>query len=295
MAQSQWPTRYNSHMSLSRYREFWSATAAIIAFVVLMGSAGAGGWPGKPSDCIIEGDCYCETLAGGIIEQPANTLSNIGFLLVGLSILAGIGAARSGSRREAPGNPMTRREVYPTVYGSVAVFLGLGSAAFHGTITEWGGWVDLVSMYSFILFLLGYNLSRLGEWSDRRFLSSYASATVLLAAIQWPLDNGFGKYIFGALIVVTLVTEARLAGKLASPIIVSRDRRWLWGGLGVYVFGSVVWALSRTDGVLCSPDTVFQGHALWHLTAAAAVGLLYAYLRSETEQVHAPATPGTAT
>ncbi len=37
--------------------------------------------------------------------------------------------------------------------------------------------------------------------------------------------------------------------------------------------GALTWALGRTGSPLCDPDGVIQLHALWHLFAAAALGL----------------------
>jgi len=43
----------------------------------------------------------------------------------------------------------------------------------------------------------------------------------------------------------------------------------------VFSAGVIVWFFSRTGGALCSPDSLIQGHAVWHLAAAAAVGILF--------------------
>jgi len=37
------------------------------------------------------------------------------------------------------------------------------------------------------------------------------------------------------------------------------------------VSGAVVFALSRTGGPLCRPESLLQGHALWHLATAGAL------------------------
>jgi hypothetical protein len=237
-------------------------------------AVGAGGWPGEPSGCIAVQDCYCEAFTGGIIEQPVNTLSNIGFVLVGLWILW------TASQDRAQGGPsrMTREPVYGLLYGAVGVFIGIGSMYFHASMTEWGGWIDLVSMHLFITYLLLYDVVVLQNRSTAWFLRSFAVANVALGMVLWVMDNGYGKFLFGALIVVTMVAEYRL-GRRDAPV--ARDRRWFWAGLAVYGFGQVIWLLSRDGAPLCDPDSLLQGHALWHLTGAATVLLLYRYLRSE--------------
>ncbi len=56
---------------------------------------------------------------------------------------------------------------------------------------------------------------------------------------------------------------------------------WFWVGVGVFVLAFVIWFLSWTNGPLCDPNSPFQGHGVWHLLSAAAVGCLYKYFRAE--------------
>jgi hypothetical protein len=243
----------------------------ITAVVLAIGAAvGIGGWPGEPSGCIAVNDCYCEAFTGGVIEQPVNTLSNFGFVAVGLWIL------RDAARRRSGGGLFAVDPVLTRLYGAIAVFLGVGSMFFHGTMTEWGGWLDLVSMHFFITFFLLYDVARLRRLGTSWIVRSFAAVNVVLAVVLWVMDNGYGKFVFGAIIVLTLVAERQVhrAG-------IGRDRRWFWAGIGTYVAGQVVWLLSRDGAPWCDPSSLWQGHALWHLTSAAAVALLYRYLRSE--------------
>lgn len=48
-----------------------------------------------------------------------------------------------------------------------------------------------------------------------------------------------------------------------------------WSALGVGGVGVVVWGASRTGGPLCRPESVLQGHAVWHVLAAVALVLLF--------------------
>ncbi len=257
-----------------------------------MALVGEGGWPGGRSGCVEAGGCDCEAVGAGLLAQPANTLSALGFVLVGLAILAGIGGVRDRvTLHPARGTPMRATSGYPATFAAVAILLGFGSAALHASMTTWGGWLDLVAMHALMVLLLTYNLGRIYRWPFRRFLATMIGASAALAVIQWPLDNGLGKYIFGGLIVLTLATEAALAGRLgrwSAGTPVARDRRWLWAALLAYGAGTVIWSISRSDGLLCAPGSLLQGHALWHLVAAAVIGLVYLYLRSEVPTAAEP-------
>jgi hypothetical protein len=83
--------------------------------------------------------CYCEqVLPGKMIKQRSNTWSNLGFVLVGLIMLASLPAVVAGSGRD----PMEERTFYAVLYGCVVIFLGPGSMFFHASMKKWGGWID---------------------------------------------------------------------------------------------------------------------------------------------------------
>ena len=52
-----------------------------------------------PDPCVGTNTCYCERLHAGMIKQPSNTWSNLGFVLVGLIMLASLPAVVEGSGR----------------------------------------------------------------------------------------------------------------------------------------------------------------------------------------------------
>ncbi len=235
---------------------------------------GSGGYPGGPDECIALGDCYCEAIASGMVAQAANAWSNGGFVLVGMAVLAGLGGV-GGSSLMATDARMRR------LYGAVAVFLGVGSFLFHGTMRAWGGYLDLLSMHVFIAFLLAYDLARVRGWGYTAF-----------SAALWPLVAGFagvlalvppehGKTVFAVLVVVVLGLEVT-AGR--GRTVVHRAP-WFWAGIGAFVAANVVWNLSRTGRVWCDPGSLLQGHALWHLLGALTVWCLYRYLLADEARI----------
>jgi hypothetical protein len=249
-------------------------TAGLAVVVGLM--VGAGGWPGAISECVAAGDCSCEAIGSDLIAQPVTTVSSAAFLVVAIGVFAASPAARR--------NRMTDGPVYRRLFGAVAMALALGSAAFHGSLTEWGGWLDLTAVHLFVTFVLWYDLAVLGPRSTRWFLARYALTNVALGPAMWVVDNGYAKYTTGALIIVALVVELRLAGRI------ERRRAWLFAGIATYVVGSVLWLLWSQDGPWCRRDSLLQGHALWHALAAVTVWCVYRYLRSEATL----SSPGTS-
>ncbi len=53
-----------------------------------------------------------------------------------------------------------------------------------------------------------------------------------------------------------------------------REPRWLVVAAGLFATGLAFTLLGRTNGPLCSPDSILQPHAIWHVLAA---GGLLAY------------------
>ena len=58
---------------------------------------------------------------------------------------------------------------------------------------------------------------------------------------------------------------------------------YFWAGFASYFLATIIWQPSRTDGVLCDPDSLLQGHALWHILGAVSMWCFYKYFRTEID------------
>ena len=237
------------------------------------------GYPGGPDECIRLGDCYCEAIGPGIAAQPANSWSNLGFVAIGLLVLADAGRRRRGTSR------MVTDDRYVLLYGAVGVFLGMGSFAFHGSMRAWGGYADVLSMHAFLSFILAYDLARIHGEAWSWFFGWFGGLLVAFtAAVLW-LPPEHGKTLFAVFVLVTLIVEAGVSYPALRPWsparIDARRMPWFWAGLGSFAVANLIWNLSRTRGVWCDPLSLVQGHAVWHLLSAVSVGCFYRYLRDE--------------
>ncbi len=228
----------------------------------------AAGWAGSPPNHLVaENAYYCEALRGGWIKQPANTWSCLGFVVVGLVL-----AARARSRRGA-------------LLALLISLIGPGSMALHASMTKWGGALDVATMYLFIGFAAAHDAARLHRPLDEGFAPFYgavACACAFLAATT----NERGPLTFAALIAAFVAAEAVVALKGAAP---GRDRRLLAASAALFFAGFGFWLASRTpDGPICSPTSLLQGHAAWHLLCALAAGAIFLYLEPELAPAAAP-------
>ena len=96
-----------------------------------------------------EASRWCERVSEGIFREPVNTLSNLGFMVVGLYLFWILCNDPKNSN-----NPFIGINPISILYASVVIYLGPGSMLMHGTNTEWGGWADNLSMIMYIILCM---------------------------------------------------------------------------------------------------------------------------------------------
>ena len=139
---------------------FGIALAALALFGAAFVTAGLAGWgtPAANEQAIGEVSRWCERVAPGLLREPVNTLANLGFVAVGLTIF-GILARDERLGRRTVVSPEGSRTVdrfvgnTPTalLYAAAATFLGPGSMLMHGSHLRLGAWLDNVSMVAYVL------------------------------------------------------------------------------------------------------------------------------------------------
>jgi hypothetical protein len=229
----------------------------------------------RPATCMPD-RCFCERIQSGAIRQPVNTWSNLGFILVGLSVI--VSAARDLARRSKPGalNPMRAQFVYPAVYGIATLLIGIGSIFYHSSLVFVGQTMDVISIYLLASFMVIYSLFRAGWMSPRAFVAIYLPLNIALGymAINWPSSR---RYIFIVLLLAVLVTEVVVRRRTRPTMKLS----FFWAALVTLVAACASWIVDIT-GTVCLPNSWFQAHAMWHVLIAATIGFVYLYYRSET-------------
>ena len=244
-------------------------SAVAVVSIALLAAAVTWGWLGPD---VGRGDNFCERALTGLVKQPANTLSNVGFVVAGLLI------AWHASHRDTVRHVMSTRVA--TLFASVVVLLGPSSAAMHATQSEWGGHLDMLSMYLVAGFAAAWGWTRWARRSTRAFATAYAGSVLACVLIGlWPhpvpVVNYAGNLAFGALLVAAVVLEVRVWRRGETTT------RFVHGvvALASMVVAFTIWLIS-TNG-WCDPDSIWQGHAAWHLLCAVAAYWLYRLYASE--------------
>jgi len=171
---------------------------------------------------------WCERVSGGVFREPANTLSNIGFMISGLFMLWILTAENKSNTDQS--NAFTGLNKISILYAVAVIYLGPGSWLMHGTHTAWGGWADNLSMIMYIVFPWLYNLKQMGRWSVSRFLWTYFLIVLTYSLARWFFggDLGIGLDLFGLSIGLWIISEALF--KFWSPTF-----RWASGFVGFIV------------------------------------------------------------
>ncbi|MFC7724779.1 ceramidase domain-containing protein [Nocardioides sp. GCM10028917] len=254
-------------------RPLTTTAGVAVGSTALLALAVAQGWLGPD---VGRGANFCERAYDGAIAQPANTLSNLGFVVAGLLV------ARHAQRR-APAPPGVEHVMSTTVatfYACVVVLLGPGSAAMHATQSAWGGHLDMLSMYLVAGFAAAWAWVR---WTRRGTASFVKAYVVCVAACElvglWPdpvpVVHYSGNLAFGVLLVAAVVLETALWRRGET----SRVFRHGVVALASMLVAFTIWLLSNAGW--CDPDSWLQGHAAWHLLCAVAAYWLYRLYASE--------------
>ncbi|MDX6355343.1 MAG: hypothetical protein QOF98_2246 [Streptomyces sp.] len=259
-------------------RPFYLCAATAVLTLALMWLAAHHGWLGPD---VGRGDGFCEAARPGWLKQPANALSNLGFVAAGLVI---------GWHAGLPSGRLARWGL-ATSYAVLVVLLGPGSMAMHATQSALGGHLDLTSMFLVAGFAASYALMRRLDRGPAFFGVTFLAILVLSELVELrvpgalPVVDTPGNLVFGLCLVVAIALEVRMRrrnGRLG-------DVRWIAGSVASMVVAFTIWNLAKDGRPLCHPHSLLQGHAAWHVLCAVAAYCLYRYWASAVAVNHAGA------
>jgi hypothetical protein len=205
----------------------------------------------------------CEFLADGFLAQPINAVSSLAFVVGGFLLL--FAATRHGFR-----GPLA------SAFGGTMVAVGVGSVAFHGPGGVIADWVHDGSITALLVLIVAAEIGSSIGWNQRRVVGGWVVVSAVLWSVEW-IWSGAGDTLNAPLaafaVVGVLATQRSTA---AEP-----DERTggILVGLIILGLGGLIMLLSRTGGPLCAPNSVLQGHAMWHVLAATGI-FLYARFRA---------------
>lgn len=195
---------------------------------------------------------WCEPAACAWINEPVNAWSNLAYMLPAAWLFV---VSRGERRRVA-------------LAGFV---MGALSFLYHGTnnlLTQYG---DFFGMYVWAAYLIALRARRLSAaWRSQ---TPYWLLVALLTGIT-PLLHAAGVPFQG---VVALLAVVLLALELKTR---AGDGRLILGAALAFSAGAL-FSLADVTRFFCRPESLVQGHALWHLCGGVGMTLLTLYHRDE--------------
>lgn len=218
----------------------------------------------RPATCLPEG-CFCEAASGRVPEQFAASYSAIAFVLFGIWALL-------PSREPELGTP--ERPLRP-LFGLVFVFIGASTFVYHATLSFFGQFFDIFSMYTFGILLALGALYRAGRLSARASIALFLVLNAIFAVVQYEYP-GARRVLFVVLLLPGIILEMTpwITGHSArSPRV-----RYVYLGVATMLVAYVIWTLDQTEAA-CHPHSPLQGHAVWHVLSAVAAFLILQHHR----------------
>ena len=103
----------------------------------------------------------------------------------------------------------------------------------------------------------------------------YALLCAVLVAILYALPE-VRRWLFAVVLLAAIILELVFARPRRSQVRTD----YYVAGLIANIVAFTIWNLDQ-NGQLCAPDSLLQGHAVWHLLGAAALWFAFLYYRSE--------------
>jgi hypothetical protein len=173
----------------------------------------------------------CERIVHGFLAQPVNAITSLAFVVAGALV-----AWRRPDRR---------------FFGLLVALVGVGSFLFHGPMPHRAEWLHDASI-GWVLAAVALDRARHWLW--------VAIPAVSLAFALLPVAADPVMVILAAGLVIS---EGARGVRLRNPVGPL--------SLAVLAVGAGVGTMSRTGWPWCEPNSLIQGHAVWHVLAASAL------------------------
>lgn len=173
----------------------------------------------------------CESIGGGLLGQPVNSITTVAFVAGGLWLVS-----RHPDRRWV---------------GSALMATGIGSFLFHGPMPVGAQWAHDVSLAWLLLVVAGTGT----RWERATHLLGLVVLAMLFALFPPIADP-----VVVAITLIAVVVRIRLDRSVHTR-----------GALALLAASAIIGRLGSTGWPLCDPHSLLQTHGLWHISAAAAV------------------------
>jgi hypothetical protein len=218
------------------------------------------------------------------IRQPSNTWSNLGYLAVALfAMTLAVHDYKNKSHRQSD-NFLVRYPLFSVMFALSCFYLFIGSFLYHASLTAYFQKLDQTGLYSVIAMILVLNLYKIFPYFSHRGSKrdSHKWAKVLVIVLNIAFFNWLWRININAL-VPGLLLMIIITGMYYTMAInrTTYFTKYMYAAFLIMFAAGSVWILDR-ERVVCHPDSILQGHAIWHILTAISIFFIYLYYRSGT-------------
>lgn len=193
----------------------------------------------------------CERDDDGVLVEPVSAVTSAAFVVAAVVVLV------RARRAPEPGPPLA--------YVVLVAGIGVGSFVQHGPDPAWSDPAHDLPLLATLCFLAADGVAALTGRERRWWWWAAPTAALMVPVVVWPRPGDLAQ------VAITVVAGALLLARAARE---PRTRRRVGVALALLAVGGTVGTLGRTGGPLCDPESLWQGHAVWHLASATALAVL---------------------
>lgn len=216
---------------------------------------------------------YCEfNNPVQFFHQSINTYSNLAYFFFGAIILfIGLGDGRKND------SFLARFPALTILTGACMIYLSLGSAFFHASLTWIGQRVDMNGTYgiSILLSSIGFVHAFNGTFENPKFQKWLIWSLIVFILSFYEI----ALHVSSGVIVPLLVLCSLLLMLLEYFKNRSRKSIFLIALSLILIFAALKIRTMDVQKINCDPYSFFQGHSLWHLLTALSSFLTYCFYR----------------
>jgi hypothetical protein len=220
---------------------------------------------------------YCEfNHPERFFHQPVNTYSNLIYFFYGMVVFQlGLKDWKAFTNGEA--NTVRKFPYLSLLLAANFIYLSIGSAFFHSSLTWMGQRMDMNATYGLTLSLIGIGLVQVSvkkELSSRMQFGIVGGLLLLIASFLPLALQISSSILLPSLFLILLVLG------IINYFQYPAQRIPVLGGLS-FILLAVAIQIRTLDvaKVNCDPMSIWQGHALWHLLTATSSLCMYFYFR----------------
>lgn len=208
---------------------------------------------------------WCEETLCQWVSEPANTWSNLGYMIIGV-LITYLAFKKN-------------QNIKLKQFGPIIFFMGAMSFFYHQSNFYISQVLDFVGMFFFVGWCKGMNLIRLNKMNEKSLITFNLIVAVILCLVMHLMYVSGIKFQILVLIsgLFIVVTEVLAQKRLKVPM------KWFFATLGLLT-AALSFSVMDGERIWCVPTEhgwFSQGHAVWHWLGSLAMFTIYKHYSQE--------------